>query len=913
MAKRTISTRIAIEGEAQYKQSITNINAEIKKYGSALDLVESKYKTNANSMEALTAKQKALSDLHASLTAKADKLKEVFKKAGDVVDNYKSQNEELNKKITANEAALEKLKNTEGDTTAEQKKLTAETDKLKKELAENEANLKLAEKGANNWQTSLNKAQTELNKTNGEIKKNDKYLGEAKNSTDKTAKSIDNLGNETKKSGSKIKEFALSTVGQMASIAGAFALAKQAVSALWDIINDATNAADALITLSNQTGIATDKLQEYAYAARFVDVEVEMMTKGLSRVVMAINEAKTKGDEYIETAGGLKISITDANGALKDSEQLFYEAIDAIGGLASETEREAAAQDIFGRSYQDIMPLIKAGSGAIKGYGKEAKDAGIIVDTLAVRALGRLDDKLEEVAASSEAMGTKLAASMVRVTDWTANAWQDILKFIDPVNKAYEEGIDLIMQHTGVTREAAMAIADQNIAIDNVSYITGLSLEEVRTKADELSQYLVGQGVDANTAYYDALVYVADGVDAVSLAQQQMTEAQAVWDAQVTAAVDNYIAKRAEYETAVKETSQAYLSDMGGLFDGFDAGLADSQEELDNMTETMLGNLQSQVTGIEGWSGEMERLSKRGIDEGLLQELRDMGPDAYAQIQALNNMTDDELIKYEGLYKKRSEAAREAAKTALEPMAADVDLALKDVEKVIADKNATMEKLGKDLAYGIGDGIDSGTWYVKQSAKKAVDAAVAAAKKAGKIESPSKLMRDEVGLDLGRGTGVGWVDGVKEMSPKIEESLKSTAKASAKNISIEATEAVRIANAEIEKVTSKIRKDYNQKQNAVKQGESGQPVYNAALAANDAYAYKMKQVALNAAPVMHNLSGVSQRQIETPARSSGNGDVIVNVYGDGMIVRNESDIKKISQQLATEAQRKIRAKGGKVS
>ena len=110
-------------------------------------------------------------------------------------------------------------------------------------------------------------------------------------------------------------------------------------------------------------------------------------------------------------------------------------------------------------------------------------------------------------------MSTKLAASMVRASDWTANAWQDILDFIDPVNNAYEKAIDLIMQHEGVTREEATAIADLNLAIDNTSYITGLSLEEVRTKADELSQYLITQGVDANTAYYDALINIVDGLD----------------------------------------------------------------------------------------------------------------------------------------------------------------------------------------------------------------------------------------------------------------------------------------------------------------------------------------------------------------------------------------------------------------
>ena len=62
MATRTISTKLAIEGESEYRASITRINNEIKSLQSALKLTESQYQTNANSMAALTAKGKALSD-----------------------------------------------------------------------------------------------------------------------------------------------------------------------------------------------------------------------------------------------------------------------------------------------------------------------------------------------------------------------------------------------------------------------------------------------------------------------------------------------------------------------------------------------------------------------------------------------------------------------------------------------------------------------------------------------------------------------------------------------------------------------------------------------------------------------------------------------------------------------------------
>ena len=906
MATRTISTRIAIDGEAQYRQAMTAVNAELKKYGSALNLVQSQYKTNANSIEALRAKEKALADLQTAQTAKIKELNAAYKNAQAAVDTYKDRKQELTQKIEANEAALEKLKNTEGDTTEEQRKLTEETTKLKAELAENEARLTAAEKGTNGWETSLNKAQVELNDINDEIKKNDKYLDEARKSTDKTAKSIDNLGNETKKSFSKIKYFANSTVGLMATIAGAFALAKKGVQELWRTFDDAANWADELATLSNKTGITTDTLQEMAYAARFVDVELGTMQKGLSRIVMGINEAKNAGNDYIETAGGLKISLYDVNGNLKESEELFYNAVDAIGAMANETEREAAAQDIFGRSYQDLMPLIREGSGALKEYGEEAREAGVIVSSGMVAALQTLDDKMERSSAKTETNGRRIAAVMSDVgmvmddLKYTAENFVPLLQY-----KIWYEGTKLL---SGATDETMTSFESLKVGAS----AAGVDIDTFSQKVSDMTGVILVSSGGAKTwdeAYSEAYSNVVMNIDSITYAQDQMTAAQGLWDEQVNAALDSYITKRAEYEQAVATTAEAYLSDLGGLFDGFDAQLAGSQEELDKMTGSLLGNLQSQVDGIEGWADEMEKLSKRGIDEGLLQELRDMGPDAYAQIQALNNATDGQLKEYEGLYKTRSEAAREAAKTALEPMAQDVADALKAAETVIEAKNSDMERLGKQLALGIGDGIDAGTWYVKQSAKKAVEAAIQAAKTAGRIESPSKLMRDEVGVNLGQGMGDGWLAAIEKMSPKIEESMKGIAKASAKNISIEVAGAAYIANAEVEKANNKKREDYYQERSTVKMHESGNTAYDFASATNDAYSDKMKELTIKTAPITHKLSWPSERQ-ESPARLERSGDINISVDARGMIVRNDSDIKKISQNLAEEAQRKIAAKGG---
>ena len=53
MATRTVTTRLVIDGEAEFKKAITSINAELRKMSSELKLAEAQFAEQANTTEAL--------------------------------------------------------------------------------------------------------------------------------------------------------------------------------------------------------------------------------------------------------------------------------------------------------------------------------------------------------------------------------------------------------------------------------------------------------------------------------------------------------------------------------------------------------------------------------------------------------------------------------------------------------------------------------------------------------------------------------------------------------------------------------------------------------------------------------------------------------------------------------------------
>ena len=81
MATRVITTKMAIDGEAEYRASLSRINSELKTLQSALKLTESEFKSNASSIEALTARGDSLKNLYEGQARKVEELQRALENA----------------------------------------------------------------------------------------------------------------------------------------------------------------------------------------------------------------------------------------------------------------------------------------------------------------------------------------------------------------------------------------------------------------------------------------------------------------------------------------------------------------------------------------------------------------------------------------------------------------------------------------------------------------------------------------------------------------------------------------------------------------------------------------------------------------------------------------------------------------
>lgn len=358
-----INTKFTLSGEKEYKQAISEIGSGMKVLDSEMRKVSSAYAQNADSVEALNAK-----------------------------------NDVLERKISTQAEKIEYLK--------------AALQQSAEKYGE-------ADKRTMQWQTSLNNAEAELNNLNNQFDENKQKIADS-------SKEMGNLGDVvnglTSKLGIQLPDGMKSSMNAMGSLdaqslalAGGFAAVAAAIvkveKAMISMTKESAAFADNIITLSMQTGQSTQQLQEFAYASELIDVSVDTLQGSLTKLTNNMQDAMNGTGNAKASFDKLGVSVINAvDGSMRSANDVFYETIDALGQVKNETERDAMAMDIFGRSAQDLNPLIIQGSKTLKAYADEAHNVGYVLDDEALSALGAVDDAYQRLQKTQEGVKNQLSA-----------------------------------------------------------------------------------------------------------------------------------------------------------------------------------------------------------------------------------------------------------------------------------------------------------------------------------------------------------------------------------------------------------------------------------------------------------------------------------------------------------------------
>ena len=186
------------------------------------------------------------------------------------------------------------------------------------------------------------------------------------------------------------------------------ALSAAAAGAAAGLLGNAVNAArtaDDINTLSKQYGISVREIQRMNYAQDLIDVSTKDMLASYAKLTKQMGA----GSDAFEKLG---VNIYDVHGDLRDSQEVWYDTLEALSKVSNETERDVLAMDLFGKSAASLSGIIDDGGEALKTLGQEAEDAGLILSQDALDSANQFNDAMDRLKATASQSFLEAGASL---------------------------------------------------------------------------------------------------------------------------------------------------------------------------------------------------------------------------------------------------------------------------------------------------------------------------------------------------------------------------------------------------------------------------------------------------------------------------------------------------------------------
>lgn len=243
-------------------------------------------------------------------------------------------------------------------------------------------------------------------------------VGQSGSSTANSLKTIDsgikfqNISNVLDKVDSKLKNILKSAINVGQSI--------------WNWGKEASDWADTLATDSIRYGLDVETLQRYRYAAEQIDTSVEDIIKAQDKLM-----ASTKGAENgiaLITQGESQfgIALKDAEGQSRDMIDVFWDFVDVLGTVGNETDRNAIAQEYFGKSYRDLLSVVEKG----RAKWDEAAGSADVVSQENVDKLAAFNDTWQELSQKMLTTRMTLLANLAPAFEKVADALGRMMDYI---------------------------------------------------------------------------------------------------------------------------------------------------------------------------------------------------------------------------------------------------------------------------------------------------------------------------------------------------------------------------------------------------------------------------------------------------------------------------------------------------
>lgn len=178
------------------------------------------------------------------------------------------------------------------------------------------------------------------------------------------------------------------------------------VGALAAWVKSSVDAMDAMNDIKERTGLATKEIAGLQVALKMSGMQAESLEGAMSK--LAKNMAA--GDAAFAAMG---LSVKNTDGSLKSSRQMLAEVADQFAGYEDGAAKAALAQELFGKSGAEMIPLLNGGSKALEEFDAMAQKLGLTMDEQTTANAAKFNDTLDLIGMGFQGIGRQIASQLL--------------------------------------------------------------------------------------------------------------------------------------------------------------------------------------------------------------------------------------------------------------------------------------------------------------------------------------------------------------------------------------------------------------------------------------------------------------------------------------------------------------------
>lgn len=514
--------------------------------------------------------------------------------------------------------------------------------------------------------------------------------------------------------------------GLKATGAALTAVATGAIAAgtgIYNLASSVASAGDNIDKMSQKIGISAQAYQEWGYVFERSGANVDSLQAGMKTLSSVITDAANGSEGAAAKLEAVGLSVEDLSNM--SQEQQLSTVISALQEMGAGAERTSAATDLLGKSATDMGAVLNMTAEETQGLIDEAHEYGMVMSDDAVSSSAAFEDSLTKLNGTMSGFKTSMVSGLLPGITQIIDGLSDLVAGNDGASEAIKSGAEAVI---GSITEVLPGI------VTMISSLASAIMESAPAILEALASGLISALPTLVPAAVDMILSLTTTM--ISLLPMLIDAAMQI----ILALANGLIEALPELIPQVVEVMMAVVQTL-----------------VDNASLLIPAALQLILA----------------LAEGLINAL----PELIAQLPVLITAIVEGIVSNLPLLITAGIQLIVMLATGVVQAIPQLIAAVPQIiTALVSGLNGALGGLldvGMNVVKGIWSGISSGIGWIKQRITEWVGDVVSFIKRVFKIGSPSKLMRDEVGIFLAKGIGVGFEKGMTDVNSMIKDATSA--------------------------------------------------------------------------------------------------------------------------------------------